>query len=80
MDLRQEWSSQYINLDDQCLLNEIDKLEEDVANTQKWVEELESKKESIEYLNKKMAKLAFGFAREKHLILSQEAHRRGLLN
>ena len=44
MDLRQEWSSQYVNLDDQCLLNEIDKLEEDVANTQKWVEELESKR------------------------------------
>ncbi|HHW67044.1 hypothetical protein [Defluviitalea raffinosedens] len=80
MDLRTQWSSQYVHLDDQCLLSEIDKVKKDVESTQKWIEELENKKDSVEYLHKKMAKLAFGFAREKHQILSQEAHRRGLIS
>lgn len=80
MEFRQEWSSPYTDLEDRHLLREIDRLREDMESTQKWIKELEDNEKPMEYINKKMAKLAFGFAREKYFILSQEAHRRGLLS
>lgn len=80
MKYRESSLRQHMELDDQNLLIEIDRLKKDVENTEKWMKELEAEKETIEYINKKVARLAFGFAREKYEILAKEAQRRGLLS
>lgn len=80
MKFRENALPQYMELDDQNLLIEIDRLKEDVKNTERWMKDLEAENEGVEYMNKKIARLAFGFAREKYEVLAQEAQRRGLLS
>ncbi|WP_058486584.1 hypothetical protein [Defluviitalea phaphyphila] len=80
MEMEKKIISKYIELDDQDLLNEINRLKEDLKNTKKWLKELEEEKRTVEYTHKKIAKLALGFTREKYEMLIQEAQRRGLFN
>lgn len=80
MGFRREWIPNYIDLDDQDLLNQIEILKKEVEDTKLWIDESINEKGPMEYMNKRVAELAYSFACEKYRLFIDEARRRGILN
>jgi hypothetical protein len=69
----------YTQFDDQYLLAEIVKTKKDVEETKELMDQIFEDDQRMDYMDKKIAKLAFSFAYEKYYGLSKEAEKRGLI-
>ena len=74
-----QWIPNYTDLDDEELLKQIEIIKKELEDTKRWLEESAKEKGPMAYMDKRMAKLAYAFAREKYRLYKEEATRRGII-